>query len=261
MGFDAKAIDVHFIPGIFNIEEIEERVRAEAEALGGLALVIIDTSAAYFLGDGENDNVQMGEHARRLRALTTLPGGPTVLTNCHPVKNATADNLVPRGGGAFLAEVDGNLTCAKTGSTTTLHWQGKFRGPEFEPMSFELASVTAETLRDSKGRPVPTVIAKMLSDTEQQAKVADIRNDEDAVLRLLLESEGGDFSLARIAEALRWYTAKGQPYRSRARRAVDRLRKDGLVAPERGAYALTRKGTTAAKKVEYNRDAAGATYG
>jgi len=34
------------------------------------------------------------------------------LVNCHPVKNASRDNLLPMGGSAFLNEVDGNLTLA-----------------------------------------------------------------------------------------------------------------------------------------------------
>jgi hypothetical protein len=43
------------------------------------------------------------------------------------------------GGSAFLNEVDGNLTLWATAERQmTLHWQGKFRGPEFEPMTFEL---------------------------------------------------------------------------------------------------------------------------
>jgi len=60
-----------------------------------VALVVVDTSAAYYEGDDENANVQMGIHARRLRALVGLPGEPCVLVACHPVKNATPDNMVP----------------------------------------------------------------------------------------------------------------------------------------------------------------------
>jgi hypothetical protein len=65
----------------------------------------------------------MGTYARQLRRFTTMPGGPTVLVNCHPVKNASSDNLLPRGGGAFLAEVDGNLTCTRNDTVVSAHWQ------------------------------------------------------------------------------------------------------------------------------------------
>jgi hypothetical protein len=40
-----------------------------------------------------------------------------VVVNCHPVKNATADNLLPAGGGTFLNEVDGNLTYTEQRTT------------------------------------------------------------------------------------------------------------------------------------------------
>ena len=62
----------------------------EVEKLGGMALVVIDTTAAYFEGDEENDNVQAGDYARMQRSLveTSSSGGPTILALCHPVKNA-----------------------------------------------------------------------------------------------------------------------------------------------------------------------------
>ena len=87
-----------------------------------------------------------------LRTLVGLPGGPTVVAACHPTKNADPDNLLPRGGGAFVAEVDGNLVCRKEGDVSEMHWQGKFRGVDFDPAAFQLREVRAQTLRDSKGR-------------------------------------------------------------------------------------------------------------
>ena len=136
-GLTPDDMGVYFVPGVFKFSEIHERIRDEM-ANNELALVIVDTSAAYYETADENDNVQAGAHARRLRHLVQLPGGPTILICCHPVKNATDDNLLPRGGGAFLAEVDGNLVCRKDDSAVSLHWQGKFRGPDFAPMAFLL---------------------------------------------------------------------------------------------------------------------------
>ena len=113
MGFDLDTVGVHFIPGMFKISEMQERIRAEIEQIGPVSLIIVDTAAAYFEGDDENSNTQFGDYARRtLRPLITMPGEPCVIVACHPVKNATDDNLIPRGGGAFLNEVDGNLTAA-----------------------------------------------------------------------------------------------------------------------------------------------------
>lgn len=158
-GLDPASLDVHFIKERFSIPDAIDAIREQVEALGGAGLIVVDTSAAYFTGDDENGNTALGSHARDLRALTTLPGRPCVIVPCHPTKNAANDNLSPRGGGAFIAEMDGNLTLAKTGEAVRLHWQGKHRGPDFNPISFKLQTVNAPQLVDSKGRPVPTVMA------------------------------------------------------------------------------------------------------
>jgi hypothetical protein len=168
VGFDIKTIDVHFIPGVFPINKIREEVEREAQEKGRtISLLIVDTSAAYFPGNDENSNAQLGAHARTLReAFVQLPGQPCVAVTNHPTKNPDMENLLPRGGGAYVAEVDGNLVAIKSDGTTTIHWHGKFRGPDFEPMVFELVEVTAPTLADSKGRSIPTIIARALNDTE-----------------------------------------------------------------------------------------------
>lgn len=261
LGFDINTIDVHFITGVVSLEALEEQITREVEALGGVAMIVIDTSAAYFLGDDENSNVAMGAYARRLRKFTTLKGGPTVLINCHPPKNAGSDNLMPRGGGAFLAEVDGNLTCSRTDALVTVHWQGKFRGADFDPLSFETRSVTAERLKDSRGRSIFTVYAAQLSESEVSTRASQGRQDEDAILIFLADCETPP-SIKAIAEGIGFVDAKGQPQKSKTWRVLDRLRKDKLATRERGdQYVLTDKGKEAAKRGRYNRNAAGATYG
>jgi hypothetical protein len=163
MRFDVAKAEVYFIPCRFPISENIDRLKKEAAAIGSFDLVVVDTCAAYFEGDDDNHNVQMGNHARTLRELTTLPGGPCVLIPSHPSKGASNDNLVPRGGSAFLFEVDGNLVCKKTESIIDLHHHAKFRGPEFEPISFELVALTSERLKDSKGRLAHTVMARPIT--------------------------------------------------------------------------------------------------
>jgi hypothetical protein len=260
MGFDLRTIDVHFIPGVFSIENLAPRIHQEVEQLGGAALVVVDTSAAYFEGDDENNNVQLGGYGRMMREkLTKLPGGPCVIVNCHPAKGASSDNLLPRGGGAFLNEMDGNLVCKKGEGTVSVHWQGKFRGPDFEPFPFETMTVTTPRLRDSKGRLISTVIARLLTADEQRQQGAEARSAEDDVLILLMEA--GALSVAATATGLGWLSATdGEPQKSKAHRVLKKLKDDKLVTSERDGWSLTAKGKDAAKKVKYNRDAAGATY-
>jgi hypothetical protein len=250
IGFDIDTIDVHFIAGTFKISAMQDRIRSEIKQIGDIALVIIDTSAAYFEGDDENDNKQNGDHARRLRALTTMPGAPCVIAACHPVKNAADDNLIPRGGGAFLNEVDGNLTAAKTMSgPVAVHWQGKFRGPEFVPIHFTLRTVTHERLKDSKGRLIPTVVASPISEQGLDDMARAERSREDELLVALLDPANCKASQIELARRLGWLMRDGKPYHVLVGRVLKALEKAKLITVERGQIILTKKGKTAAEKV------------
>jgi hypothetical protein len=248
IGADLAAVEVFFMPGIFHIGDSMPVMERAAHDAGGFDLVIVDTSAAYYQGDEENNNVEIGKHARMLRELTRLPGRPCVLACCHPTKNATSDNLVPRGGGAFLAEVDGNLTCKRNDTTMELHHFGKLRGPGFEPMFFELLTVHTPRLVDSKGQTIPTVIARGLSDTEQRTRESVARGDEDTLLLAMLAKNGG--SIADLAKEAGWMLTTGHPYKSKVMRILDRLQKDKLVSSKRGCWALTTTGETEAKRAK-----------
>jgi hypothetical protein len=241
MGFDLNNIEVHFIPGTFKISSLIKRIRQEAEALGGVELVIVDTSAAFFEGDEENSNVQQGAHARRLRDLVTLPGGPCVIVNCHPVKNAADDNLIPRGGGAFVAEMDGNLTGLKEDTIVTLHWQGKFRGPDFAPITFILRTVPHERLKDSRGRLIPTVIASHLSEAGQEELAATARTNENRLLELLTRRTERQ-SLADMAKELGWFLRNDTPNKMKVKRRLEELAKHKLVEKDRDDWKITDKG-------------------
>jgi len=248
MGFDPETINVHFMEGSFDIAEIMGHVTGEVKKLGGVDFVIVDTSAAYFEGDSENDNVDAGKHARMLRKLTTLPGGPCVLVACHPVKNAGNSNLIPRGGGAFLAEVDGNLVCKENDSIIEVHWQGKFRGPDFEPIGFELATINSAKLKDSKGGQIPTVMAKPLTELRRVDIEKEAYSDENAVLLTLLHQPR--ITLRAICDANNWLSKKGKFSVSRAQRAVNKLKRSNHVMYERSGFELTPKGVKEAKSLK-----------
>jgi hypothetical protein len=249
MGFDRNDIDVHFIVGTeVEIGKVKERITAEVTAIGGVSLVIVDTSAAYFNCeecDDENDNVQARKHASMFRSLTTLPGGPTIIVLAHPPKNAKNDNLIPRGRGAFLNEVDGNFTVRKDDNFSDVHWQGKFRGPEFDPLSFELPTVGAMKLKDSKGRAIRTVIAVPLSDEDRAALQATQDQDRNSILVLMSSTPG--LSLMDMARSLGWKNAKDEPDKRRIQKGVDRLKRSRLVAVDTTTkrYKLTEKGERA----------------
>jgi hypothetical protein len=241
MQFDPETIEVYFTEGAFSISKMTAGLRNEAEKLGGdFGLVIIDTGPAFFEGDDENSRVQMGAHGRMFRSLiSVVPGGPAVIVNGHPIKNATADDLLPAGGGSYLNEVDGNLTCAKNDSITEMHWQGKFRGPEFAPMSFLIKTVTHQDLKDSDGRLIPTVISECLTERDRENIAESGRKDE--VLRLI---EGDPAATcASIATGMGWKLYSGEPNKMKAKRCVDALKRAKLVKETRaGRWQVTPEG-------------------
>jgi hypothetical protein len=57
-----------FLPGVPTHDM--SQLRAAAALRGPFDLVTIDTSAAYFPGDDENKNTQLGDHAREMRKFT-----------------------------------------------------------------------------------------------------------------------------------------------------------------------------------------------
>ena len=244
---------IYFIPGVFDIAAMRGQLDRDLAARGKFDLIIVDTSAAYFLGDEELSNTQMGVHARMLRALTTLPGDPCVLVLCHPIKNATEPSqLLPRGGGAFLNEMDGNLTAWKRDDMIELHYN-KIRGPDFEPITFALEPIRTPKLVDSKGRELPTVRAKVISQSEEERTELAAREDEDRVLAARLRvAEADALSFAAAAKMIGWTYADGTPAKSRVQRVVDRLEKAKLVRKERGRWLLTEKGLETARRAALN---------
>jgi hypothetical protein len=245
---EAAAMDVVFLAGtppIFD-PDTRRRIDVEAAATGPFSLVVVDTSAAYFPGDDENDNAQMIVHAKNLRALVNLPGGPTVLACCHPVKNPDMTNLLPRGGGGFLNEIDGNLVCLRDRGSqlVEVHWHGKLRGVDFEPFAFKIVPATSERLKDAKGRLVWTVYAKPVSEEERTTlEVAGAERQRKLLVAVKDHPRG---SMADYARLLGWVTRAGEPYKSLVQRTMGQLADAKLVEKEYEHYALTKKGAKAA---------------
>jgi hypothetical protein len=233
---------ISFIPRVFDIGRAYNKLVADAERVNGVDLVIVDTSAAYYTGENENDNVEIGRHARMLRALTQLPGKPCVLVLCHPTKAADRANLVPRGGGAFLNEIDGNLTASLYDENLVDLHHTKMRGPGFEPITFRIEKFTTPKLVDSQGRMMTTVRAVPLTDAEAAAQSRDTRQDQDKLLAAL--SANPNSSYPQLISACGWSnTAK-----SKVHRLFKQLEEAKLVKRERDIWVLTPAGAKSLKR-------------
>ena len=221
-----------FVEGVFKLSETAGRLKEEADGLGGdFGLVVIDTGPVFYEGDDENSRTQQGRHAVTLRELiTVIPGKPAVLVNCHPVKNAAADNLLPAGGGNFLNQVDEKLTAAKTDSTTQFHTQGKFRGVE-SPDVFHDPHGDAPGLEGQQRALIPTVICDSISEKEKENIAAARASDEDAILRHV--ASDSKVTTAGLAMKMGWKLHNGEPNKMKASRCVKGLLKHKLIKETR----------------------------
>ncbi len=212
---------------------------AEAAEVEPLRLVLVDTLAAFFDGDNINDNVQGGGFMRRLRPITRLSGRPAVVVAAHPVKNAPQDNLLPYGGGAILNEVDGNLTLWRRSEgpagIVELHWQGKLRGLEFDPIPFRFEIATSPEVKDAKGREValPTMLPVQVNSDDIEAREQADTNISVALLKAM--------QAAPKASQRQWADAIKSTSSTIGRR-LHKLRDEKLVSVTLGRWSLTTKG-------------------
>jgi hypothetical protein len=241
----------YVLPGSFPLTEDEaDALKRDIAGLGvPLALIIGDTASSFFPGDDENSNVQAGTYARTLRSFTECAGNPALMALCHPTKNASRGNLLPRGGGAFLNELDGNLAnwSHSPGEVTELHWCGKIRGPDFSPLGYRLRPVPTG-LTDERGRPETTIVAEPMSEEAVADHTKQSLANEDVVLRALRDQPGR--SLAQVARDVGWVSDDGMPEKWRVQRAIASLADDKLIQQMRkGApWTLTEKGEEAINK-------------
>jgi hypothetical protein len=149
--------------------------------------------------------------------IDTIAGGPTIIVTCHPIKNYDLDNLLPRGGGAFLNEIDGNLVAIKPADSmiVELHCHGKLRGADFAPIPFQLTAGTSEKLKDSKGRNIVTVTARHITEDEQTTAMNRNRSEQDQLMRAMHDHPGA--SIAQLAMACSWLTSDNSTGRRNSR--------------------------------------------
>ena len=232
---------INVVPLPLAIGNYVEQIVSEGRAAGGeYALVLVDTSVSYFSGDNEDDNLQARNHAWHLRALSELPGHPAIIANCHPTKNADKDALLPRGGGAFLNEIDVNLTVWAEGESATMHWFRKKRGPDFEPIPFEFIGMTI----DEHGVKVPAVVAVHITEDRADNIRRQRSQEEDRLLYALLHYP--DDAYPSLASHCGW---PGDKAKSKVSRVMGRLKDDQLVKKYRGHYVLTPTGKNEAERI------------
>jgi AAA domain len=153
--------------------------------------VFIDTLPAHSDVEDENSNSESHALAMAVRGFGQTLGDPAIVCLMHPVKGATRETLLPRGGSAFTGSIDGVLCLWKDCPACPVELfphQTKYRGRHFEPMVFDLVEIDTDQV-DNFGEPVQTVVAM---ESENQKSVTGIP-DEDyqqlkvEILKFILE--------------------------------------------------------------------------
>lgn len=229
-------VDIHFVQGRFSIKEWSDVLRAKIEAMPDLKLIIVDSLQAFFEGDNDNDNTQMVEMAHRFRKLCEVPQRPAILIIAHPAgKIPSKDNLVPRGGGAFLAEIDGNLTVwSQDASQQTLHHSQKFRGAGFEPMEWVMQVHEFGHLTDIHGTPLKLPVSR----PETVAERASREIQSDGLLRQWLMTVEAEQPLS-VREGAQQFGVS----RYRMEQLIKTAKEEKLIKRHAKTWRLTQGGT------------------
>ena len=223
--------------GSFALSAPTEPLMADAAATPDLRLIIGDTLQGFFFGEDDNANPEMLAAARDFRALTRLESRPTVLVPAHPTKSAGKDGLVPRGGSAFLNEIDGNLTIWTQDGVARLHTQGKHRGAEFEAIKLEMIRIEPPGLEDEKGRQMPATVARPLLMLREEEIVKRAMTNEDRALAAI--HSNSIISKHGLADALGVSPSSAFRVIVRLREKFKRIKREGH------GHVLTRSGKAA----------------
>jgi hypothetical protein len=142
--------------------------------------------------------------------------------------------------------MDGNLTLWDIGNhVSQLHWCGKFRGPGFERIAFKMDEIRLPSICDSKGRVLPTVVARHIPQDEIERMVERLAQADVTVLGVMLAHPNGSLSI--WARACNWVDRapdpeNSKPQRWKVQRALERLLIGKLVSHIHNKWAVTPKG-------------------
>jgi len=243
---------VFVLPQSTGLAYLLEQIKKDAATMGDLTFVLVDTSVSFFTGDNENDNQQAYAHARDLRELSMLPGKPAVVVNCHPAagagKDLTRDSCVPRGGSAFLNEIDTNLTVWAEGESAEFHWMRKKRGPDFSPILFEYRAINVVQHEQN----VPTVVAVHIDELREKEIRTHKKWHENRLLSAMYQNQNGTLREWAFDAGFTIKSGKyaGQPHMSMTARTLERLKEYKLAErSRRDGWVLTKAGKEEAKDI------------
>jgi hypothetical protein len=233
-GFKAEDLKMQFVAGVIDIAAKMPEIKAEAEAINDLVLVVVDTGAAYFPGDESNPT---------LSRVTFLPGKPAVLVNCHPINNAPPPRQPAADGWQRLPERSGRQPDAlgdrRAADDPALAGQVP-GGGWFEPMTFELEVADSAGVIDAEGCLMPSVVAKPVSELKLQMEEGKRESEENMLMRTIAENRNS--SIANLAIKCGFVGATDQPQKSKVYAMCGRQVAEKLLERRGNKYRITAKG-------------------
>jgi hypothetical protein len=244
MNVDPTSLPVYWYEGVFDLDEAREKLRQALRDIPDLCLCIFDSLQAFFMGDDDNQNMAMLATATAFREMSAgHPMRPVNLILAHPVKNATQDNLLPRGGSSLTNELDGNLTVwREENGIVTLHWLGKFRGVPFDPIKLQTELIKPEGLVDSDGNQMPCTVIRPLGEM-REAEI--VRQTNDRAIKMLVALQANPRATqAELGVAI-------GASRATAGRDLENLKKQKLIRTFSSGVKFTRAGEEALELAGY----------
>lgn len=228
---------ITFVEKPFSIQQHVDEIRRWSQSGVKLDLIVVDTLMAFFPGDDDNSNAQMKEFAQELRLLLEGTGNPLVLVPSHPTLSATKEDMRPRGGGAFLAEIDGNACLWPSADKTMQLYPHpfKFRGTPFPPVSLKTTVLdNVPGTQDSRGCWPTIPVAEPATKKDIAIKIEMEVDDMDKILLLLEDDKHTPRKELKANSGLAPSTFD---------RRLAELRSAKLIeVARRGQYSLTKKG-------------------
>jgi hypothetical protein len=161
----------------------------------------------------------------------------------------TRESCVPRGGSAFLNEIDTNLFVWSDGQTAEMHWIRKKRGPDFAPILWEFR----ESIVEWHGESVPAVVAVPITE-EREKQIRDKKMEAECrFMYAMLRTPRGTIRewCLDAGFVLRTGANAGGPHVSLGHRVLERLKEYKLAErTRREGWVLTEKGKGEARAIE-----------
>ncbi|WP_170465211.1 MULTISPECIES: AAA family ATPase [Ruegeria] len=227
-GIDPRNVPIDIRKGGFSFADHAEKVLFYTSQKN-YGLIVVDTLAAHFSGESENDNTQMQRYFDSFGRVANGPGNPAVVVLAHPSAECAKlepqrrlREMRPRGASSSWGAIDSNLNVAVLPGGIVQAHLSKRRSKPVPDVYFRLKPLSDPSVIDGDGDVEESVRAEPM--TRGHAQFA----ADDLGTRILKEiQKDAAVSVRGLTDAL---AADGQNVaRGTMQNKLNDLREDGLI--------------------------------